>query len=171
MNAIATFRSLAADTLDAAVTSVWDTVDLSGFVGALTLFAASESTDRGAWGKLAKQVSECVEDGLDREGVKARIDMAEEDYKRINGVTALPKAWTSAKAVALKAVEQGVPLMGEDGEALGKSAVERANKGMDGGKSAFEKATESANRVVKLFGDLTPTEQEAIRTILRSGGI
>lgn len=169
MGAIATFRLLAADTLDKAVESVWDTVDLSGFNGAITLYAASESTGKGAWGKLAEAVEACIREGDTLESVRAKISMAEDDYKRTNGVTVLPKAWTSAKAVALKAVENGVPLRDEDGELMGKSAVEREYKGK-GEKTDYEKACEAANRLVKLFGMLTDTEADAIAVTLATAG-
>lgn len=149
---------------------LFETIDLSGFIGALTLFGSSDTMSKGAWGKLAEAVEDCRDADEHLGSVKARIGMAEDDYRRVNSTKALPKAWTSAKAVALRAYAEGTPLMDDNGSVRGKTAVERDNAGKSP-KSAFDKANEAAARLCKLFPDLSPTEESAIRTTLAAGGV
>jgi hypothetical protein len=164
---VRTFNHATESTMTELVTTTpeMETIDLKGYIGALTGFGASDATSKGAWGALVKSVAVAIAEGKGRDRVEAEMAMAEDEYKRVNSVTALPSAWRSAKAVALKAVDQGLDLIDEDGVPIGKTEAERTLSGK-GSKTDFEKATESANRVVKLGRKLTDSEKEAIRTIL-----
>lgn len=142
-----------------------EVVDLSGYIGALTGFGASDATTKGAWGALAKSVQASIDAGFMRDRVEAEMAMAEEEYKVANNVTSLPSAWRSAKSVALKAVEQGFSLFGDDGSVIGKTEAEREMSGK-GKKTPYEKALEAANRLVKLSKELTATERETIRAVI-----
>ncbi len=142
-----------------------EVVDLNSYIGALTGFGASDATNKGAWGALARTVQGAIDMGHDRDRVEAEMTMAEEEYKTANNVTALPSAWRSAKSVALKAVEQGFALIGDDGGIIGKTEAERSMAGK-GKKSPYEKALDAANRLVKLSKDLTDAERDTIRSVL-----
>lgn len=152
-------------TTDVGVVVEPEVIDLRGYIGALTGFGASDATSKGAWGALAKSVQGAIDAGHERDRVEAEMQMAEDEYKRVNSVSSLPSAWRSAKSVALKAVEQGLPLVDEDGDIMGKTEAERAMSGK-GKKTAYEKAMDAANRLIKLNKELTDVERAAIRTII-----
>lgn len=63
------------------------------------------------------------------EEIRQHFAEAEEDVKKAHKVTLASNAtYRSAKAVALKARENGVPLLDENGKARGKSEIEGENK-------------------------------------------
>lgn len=61
----------------------------------------------------------------------------------------LPDDYQSAKSVLLGALRQGIPLFNEDGEALGKSALSKAQS--EGKKTASEKIAAQLESILKII--------------------
>lgn len=69
----------------------------------------------------------------------------------------LPDDYQSAKSVLLGALRQGIPLFGEDGEALGKSALSKAQS--EGKKTAAEKIQAQLESILKIIRKESPEVQ------------
>lgn len=105
--------------------------------GSIVAFAVSENSGESAWGALVHHVVSIVSvapvmayDVLSVH-VGDALKNTEEAYKKDFAVTAVPKAYRSAKCIALKAIEAQVSLLGADGQPKGKTQVEKEIKGKE----------------------------------------
>ena len=102
---------------------------------AIRSYAESEKAKGNGWGSLAVAVASMS--AAEAEGVCAET---EGQFKRNNPKAGVPAAFRSAKSVALKALRLGVALIGPDGEAIGKTAIEKACKAAQAAADAAELA-------------------------------
>ncbi len=100
--------------------------------GSIVAFAVSENAGESAWGALVKDVVAIVASLASATNLVEQVDgvlkSKENEYKADFNKTAVPKAYRSAKCVALKALECGVSLLDGSGEPRGKTLVEKLCK-------------------------------------------
>lgn len=102
---------------------------------AIRAFANAEKAKGNGWGLLA--VSVALLSAAEAEGHCAEV---EGQFKRNNPKDGVPAAFRSAKSVALKALRLGVALVDGDGDAIGKTAIEKACKAAQAAADAAELA-------------------------------
>ena len=102
---------------------------------AIRAYAESEKAKGNGWASLSVAVASLS--AAEAEGVCAET---EGQFKRNNPKAGVPAAFRSAKSVALKALRLGVALVGPDGEAIGKTAIEKACKAAQAEADAAELA-------------------------------
>ena len=95
---------------------------------AIVSYAVSAKADNSAWNKLVVEVSTMYSQSYDLDILKHQLKEAEATYKAEYNESQLPPAYRSAKSVALNAIQWGVVLRNDEGNAIGKSAVEAAIK-------------------------------------------
>lgn len=95
---------------------------------AIVSYAVSAKADNSAWNKLVVEVSTMYSQSYDISILKSQLKEAEAAYKVEYNESQLPAAYRSAKSVALNAILWGVVLRNDEGNAIGKSAVEAAIK-------------------------------------------
>ena len=95
---------------------------------AIVSYAVSAKADNSAWNKLVVEVSTMYSQSYDLDILKHQLKEAEATYKAEYNESQLPAAYRSAKSVALNAIQWGVVLRNDEGNAIGKSAVEAAIK-------------------------------------------
>ena len=95
---------------------------------AIVSYAVSAKADNSAWNKLVVEVSTMYSQSYDLDILKHQLKEAETAYKAEYNESQLPAAYRSAKSVALNAIQWGVVLRNDEGNAIGKSAVEAAIK-------------------------------------------
>ena len=93
-------------------------------VDSIIQYAASDKLDGYAWNTLVMSSIAFTRDDLPNV-----LRNAEEEFKERTGLTSMPSRWRSAKSVLLKARNNLVPLMDDNGQVIGKSAIERLCKG------------------------------------------
>jgi hypothetical protein len=93
-------------------------------VDSIIQYAASDKLDGDAWNTL---VTSSV--AFTRDDLPNVLRNAEDEFKERTGLTAMPSRWRSAKSVLLKARNNLVPMMDDNGQVIGKSAIERLCKG------------------------------------------
>ena len=109
---------------------------------AIRAYAESEKAKGNGWASLAVAVASLS--AAEAEGVCAET---EGQFKRNNPKAGVPAAFRSAKSVALKALRLGVALVGPDGQAIGKTAVEKACKAAQAEADAAELAAIEGDEV------------------------
>ena len=93
-------------------------------IDGLVKYAVGEKATNEAWGTLVLVVHKARVPGVDLREV---LKNAEQEFKEKTG-TGLPSAYRSAKSVLLKAIDHGVPIVTENEQPMGKTAVEKAIK-------------------------------------------
>jgi hypothetical protein len=93
-------------------------------VDSIIQFAASDKLDGDAWNTLVTSSTHILYSDL-----PTVLRNAEDEFKERTGLTAMPSRWRSAKSVLLKARNNLVPMMDDNGQVIGKSAIERLCKG------------------------------------------
>jgi len=93
-------------------------------VDSIIQFAASDKLDGDAWNTLVTSSA-----GITVDDLPNVLRNAEDEFKERTGLTAMPSRWRSAKSVLLKARNNLVPLCDDNGQVIGKSAIERLCKG------------------------------------------
>lgn len=87
-------------------------------------YLVSENSKADSWKKLATFIADQVQKGTPPDVLEQMLESIEQQVKADFSLPKLPNAWRSAKSVALRAAQGGVPLL--DGEkVVGKSAVEK----------------------------------------------
>ena len=109
---------------------------------AIRAYAESEKAKGNGWASLAVAVASLS--AAEAEGVCAET---EGQFKRNNPKAGVPTAFRTAKSVALKALRLGVALVGPDGQAIGKTAVEKACKEKQAEQDAAELAAIEGDEV------------------------
>ena len=94
---------------------------------AVTAFA-SEALEAETWQKMAALVAKDVNDGVDFVAIESSLKEIEREMKQKYDVASMPAAWRSAKSVCLSALAKEVGLLTLEGEAKGKTQVEREIK-------------------------------------------
>jgi hypothetical protein len=92
----------------------------------LVKYAAGSRMDNDAWATLVKECAHVWNGNLI--DLQTVLKNAENEFKEKTGETTLPSAYRSAKSVVLSSYLNDVPTMSDNGEPIGKSAVERAIK-------------------------------------------
>jgi len=82
-------------------------------------YAAGKKLEGNAWRDLCLIASNHTEDLADV------LKNGEDEFKERTGEKKLPTSYRTAKSVILKARDNGVAFMSENGEPLGKTAVEK----------------------------------------------
>ena len=100
---------------------------------AIRSFATAEKAKGNGWAELAEAIAYLP--AAEAEGHCAEAEAA---FKKNNKGAAIPGAFRSAKSVVLKALRLGVALVDGDGNALGKTAVEKACKEAQAAADAAE---------------------------------
>ena len=95
---------------------------------AIVSYAVSAKADSSAWGTLVREISNLYAQCANLDVLKNTIKDYETAYKKEYAEPQLPPAYRSAKSVALKAIDCGVRLRDDEGNVIGKSAVEKAIK-------------------------------------------
>ena len=90
---------------------------------AIVQYAVSDTTANNAWGTLAALIGVWQMENVSIDTVNASLKEAEQTF-RDEFHEALPTAYRSAKSVCLKAYKENVPIVNDDGNAKGKSALE-----------------------------------------------
>jgi len=122
---------------------------------AIRSFAAAEKAKGNGWAELAEAVA-----FLPAAEAEGHFTEAEAAFKKNNKGAAIPGAFRTAKSVALKALRLGVPLVDGDGNAIGKTAIEKACKAAQAEADAAELAaiegseTESGGLVIATAEEL-----------------
>lgn len=100
-------------------------------VDSIVEFAVSEQVGESAWGKLVTSVVEVYNsEGISVESTAEVLKNAEKEFKSQYGKS-VPAAYRSAKSVALKALRLKVALLDDNGQPLGKTAVQNACKAVE----------------------------------------
>lgn len=114
-------------------------VQASSLYEAAVSSLVSERTANETWEKVALFIHN-LSGGVPIEELGAQFSLVEQQIKADYSITKLPSAWRSAKATALKAVANEVPLTDGGGKVLGKTAVSNACKGERTKPSTYETA-------------------------------
>lgn len=123
---------------------------------AIRAYAESEKAKGNGWATLAVAVA--FLSAAEAEGVCAET---EGQFKRNNPKAGVPTAFRTAKSVALKALRLGVALVDAEGNAIGKTAIEKACKAAQAEADAAELAAMEADEVQA--GELVVATAEEFR--------
>ena len=126
-------------------------------------YAVSERSESSAWGDLVRAAHEAYANGSD---VAEALKAGETAFKEQSDQP-LPARYRSAKSVLLKAWATGVATMGDNGEPLGKSAVEAAIKAAAVPKNK-EPSDMVENALVQMRKAYNLCEAEAERIALKA---
>lgn len=120
-------------------------------VDSIIQYAASDKLDGDAWATL-------VRSSIDYSTVELPdvLKNTETEFKERTGHTAMPSRWRSAKSVLLKARNAMITLMDDNGQVLGKSAIEKmvtATKPASPTASVFDRADTFIAELHKLVAE------------------
>jgi hypothetical protein len=92
----------------------------------------------------------------------------EDEFKERTGEKKLPTSYRTAKSVILKARENGVAFMSENGEPLGKTAVEKLVRDRTEPAKPIDRAEAALTALAKALGMCsTSAERKAIEILIR----
>lgn len=128
-------------------------------------FMVSERTGTDSWEQVAMHVNKMQQAGLGMDSIRTEFRTTEQQIKKDFSVSVLPTAWRTAKHTALKAVRNGVPLLGGDGKVLGKTAVDKGSAVPRNKHSPYETAfyaIDTARVLVKIATPINCLERAAL---------
>lgn len=103
---------------------------------------------------------------------KDEIDAARTKKGKLKTTQFLPGDYRSAKSVILNAIENGVSLFDADGEALGKSALQKGiNEATGEAKTDDQRLTDAMAAVVKYASRLNPTAKIAVHLLVDGASV
>lgn len=108
-------------------------------------FAGSSKLETNAWADLCR-LSHNTPSSVDFANV---LKNGETEFKERTGESSLPSRYRSAKSVIIRARDKGVEYVSEGGEALGKTAVEKALRGAPVKKSPIEQVDAALSQIKK----------------------
>lgn len=133
-------------------------------------FAGIDIVKKGTYAKLHDSIARAgtvesaelmLDEGeklfIEREFSAAQIAAETTKGGKIKKSKFLPGDYQSAKSVLLGALRQGIPLFDENGEALGKSALSKAQS--EGSKTASEKIAAQLESILKIIRKESPEVQ------------
>ena len=126
----------------------------------------SEKKAGNLWNNLAGYIGELAQ-FHDVENVKSVLKNREKEYGDIHKVKlSTIGAYRSAKSVALKAVSLGVTLLTENGDARGKTEVEKDIKDSKEDKPVIDKIQSSCNTLSALLDQLADVDDARMALIM-----
>lgn len=126
----------------------------------------SEKKAGNLWNNLAGYIGELAQ-FHDVENIKSVLKNREKEYGEINKVKlSTIGAYRSAKSVALKAVSLAVNLLNENGEARGKSEVEKDIKDNKEDKPVIDKIQSTCNTLNALLDQLADVDDARMALIM-----
>lgn len=132
------------------------------FVTAVAEYSVGEQSEGNAWGTLVCCVLSA--DTIDEVLVKKFLGTQEKLYKEsMEGVTAMPPAYRSAKSVLLKALRYNVPVV----VGVGKSALEAAIKAAmpQEEETPYEAVVRLLEKVAKVYPAMSSTEVVVVESL------
>ena len=136
-------------------------------IDGLVKYAVGEKATNEAWGTLVLEVHKVHAVG--GSDLREVLKNAEQEFKEKTG-TGLPSAYRSAKSVILKALENGVPIITENDQPMGKTAVEKAIKAVM--TKVAPEPSDMVCEAIELIGKamalcVTESERVALRTYVQ----
>ena len=149
----------------------------------ITSMSVSQQTENTGHSLIVEEIAEIKINNLDweREQFEDYMKLGEDDYlteyhdddenfKHQSGkrkgewkYSMLPKKYQSTKSVILKTIDAGLNLLDENGNALGKTQMEKAYKEMDDSakesKSDYEKAMGALDTFGKIFAKVEDCDE------------
>ena len=105
---------------------------IKGYTGVIQAYCVAARTHdkltEDAWAVLAREVDGALKSGKTGEVIRSDMKAAEDAWKAATGEGSMPSTYRSAKAVALKGIENGIALLNGDGTPKGKTAIEKEYK-------------------------------------------
>ena len=130
-------------------------------------YAVDASKKEGnLWNNLAGYIGELAQ-FHDVENIKSVLKNREKEYSDLHKVKLSSiGAYRSAKSVALKAVSLGVALLNENGEARGKTEVEKDIKDNKEDKPVIDKIQSTCNTLNALLEQLADVDEARMALIM-----